>query len=73
MTERFLRLRRESTCRAAVTGDAAGNIFVADGYENARIGKMAKNGKYLKSWGVKGSEAGQFNTPHSLAKRLMPI
>jgi hypothetical protein len=50
-----------------VAWDAAGNIFVADGYGNARIAKMDKNGKYLKSWGVKGTEAGQFNTPHSLA------
>jgi NHL repeat len=50
-----------------VAWDAAGNIFVADGYGNARIAKFDKNGKYLKSWGSKGSETGQFDTPHSLA------
>jgi NHL repeat len=50
-----------------VAWDAAGNIFVADGYGNARIAKMDKNGKFLKSWGTKGSDPGQFNTPHSLA------
>ncbi len=50
-----------------VAWDTAGNIFVADGYGNSRIAKMDKNGKYLKSWGVKGTEPGQFNTPHSLA------
>ena len=49
-----------------VAWDAAGNIFVADGYGNARIAKMDKNGKFLKSWGGKGSDPGQFNTPHSL-------
>ena len=50
-----------------VAWDATGNIFVSDGYGNARIAKMDKNGKFLKSWGVKGSDPGQFNTPHSLA------
>jgi hypothetical protein len=50
-----------------VAWDAAGNIFVSDGYGNARIAKMDKNGKYLKSWGVRGTGPGQFNTPHSLA------
>jgi hypothetical protein len=50
-----------------VAWDAAGNIFVADGYGNARIAKLDKNGRFLKSWGVKGAEPGQFDTPHSLA------
>jgi DNA-binding beta-propeller fold protein YncE len=50
-----------------VAWDAAGNIFVADGYGNARIAKFDKNGKFLKSWGSKGTESGQFDTPHSLA------
>ncbi len=48
-----------------VAWDAAGNIFVADGYGNSRIAKFDKNGKFLKSWGSKGTEPGQFNTPHS--------
>ncbi|MCU1237055.1 MAG: repeat containing protein [Candidatus Solibacter sp.] len=50
-----------------VAWDSAGNIFVADGYGNARIAKMDKNGRFLKSWGVRGTETGQFSTPHSLA------
>jgi hypothetical protein len=50
-----------------VAWDAAGNIFVADGYGNARIAKMDKNGKFVKSWGTRGAEPGQFSTPHSLA------
>ena len=50
-----------------VAWDKAGNIFVSDGYGNARIVKLDKNGKYLKAWGSKGTETGQFNTPHSLA------
>jgi hypothetical protein len=50
-----------------VAWDAAGNIFVSDGYGNARIAKLDKNGKFMKSWGSKGTEPGQFDTPHSLA------
>jgi DNA-binding beta-propeller fold protein YncE len=46
---------------------AAGNIFVADGYGNSRIAKFDKTGKYLKSWATKGTEPGQFDTPHPLA------
>jgi hypothetical protein len=50
-----------------VAWDTAGNIFVADGHGNARIAKFDKNGAYIKSWGSKGKEPGQFDTPHSLA------
>jgi hypothetical protein len=50
-----------------VAWDTAGNIFVSDGYTNARVAKFDKNGKYIKSWGATGTEPGQFNTPHSIA------
>ncbi len=50
-----------------VAWDSAGNIFVSDGYGNARIAKFDKGGKYIKSWGQRGKEQGQFDTPHSLA------
>ena len=50
-----------------VAWDAAGNIYVADGYGNSRIAKFDRNGKYLKSWGSRGSAPGQFNIVHSLA------
>jgi hypothetical protein len=50
-----------------VTWDAAGNIFVADGYGNSRIAKFDKNGKFIKSWGTRGAEEGQFDTPLSIA------
>jgi len=50
-----------------VAWDSAGNIYVADGYGNARIAKFDANGKFLKSWGTRGAEQGQFNIPLSLA------
>ena len=50
-----------------VAWDAAGNIYVSDGYGNSRIAKFDKNGVFLKSWGSRGSAPGQFNIPHTLA------
>jgi len=47
--------------------DAEGNIFVSDGYGNSRVAKFDKNGRFLKSWGSRGTAPGQFNIPHSLA------
>jgi DNA-binding beta-propeller fold protein YncE len=45
-----------------------GDIFVADGEGgNNRIVKFSKDGKYITSWGTKGSGEGQFDTPHNLA------
>jgi streptogramin lyase len=50
-----------------VTWDLDGNIFVSDGYINARIAKFDKNGHWLMQWGKAGSQPGEFNTPHSIA------
>jgi DNA-binding beta-propeller fold protein YncE len=50
-----------------VAFDAAGDIFVADGYGNSRIVKYGKNGKFLKTWGQRGVRPGEFNLPHSIA------
>ena len=50
-----------------VAWDAAGSIFVSDGYGNSRIAKFDKNGVFIKSWGSRGTAPGQFNTPHTIA------
>lgn len=50
-----------------VAFDSAGNIFVADGFGNARIAKFDRNGRYLKSWGTRGTGPGQFDIAASLA------
>ena len=51
-----------------VAWDAAGNIFVADGHgPNARIAKFDARGRFLTSWGSRGTQPGQFDAPHSIA------
>lgn len=45
-----------------------GDIFIADGEStNTRVVKYSKDGKFIKWWGGKGTEPGQFNMPHSIA------
>ncbi|MGI8979189.1 MAG: peptidyl-alpha-hydroxyglycine alpha-amidating lyase family protein [Pirellulaceae bacterium] len=46
--------------------DPSGNLFVADGRAN-RVNLLDSAGKVKKSWGRKGSKAGQFDLPHLLA------
>src|SRR5471030_2130755 len=50
-----------------VACDKAGDTFISDGYINSRVGKVDKDGNWLKSWGERGKEPGQFNTPHAIA------
>ena len=55
-----------------VAWDPQGNIFVSDGYGNARVVKYDKNGRFLKQAGSEknGSGPGQFNLPHGIAVDL---
>jgi hypothetical protein len=50
-----------------VAWDAAGNIYVADGYGNSRVAKYDQNGKWIKNWGSTGTAPGQFTTLHGIA------
>ena len=50
-----------------VAWDAAGNIYVSDGYNNSRVAKFDKNGKWIKAWGERGNGPGQLNIPHTIA------
>jgi DNA-binding beta-propeller fold protein YncE len=47
--------------------DAAGNIFVADGYINSRVVKYDKNGRFLKQAGKRGSGPGELTLAHAIA------
>ena len=47
-----------------------GDIFVADGHGtegNNRVVKFSSDGRFIKTWGNKGSEPGEFSDPHALA------
>jgi DNA-binding beta-propeller fold protein YncE len=50
-----------------VAWDGAGNIYVSDGLGNARVAKFNKSGVFVKSWGAKGNEQGNFGTARSIA------
>jgi hypothetical protein len=50
-----------------VAWDSQGNIYVADGYGNARVAKFDRNGKWIKNWGKRGSAPGEFNVVHGIA------
>lgn len=45
----------------------SGDLFVADGYGNARVHRFTGDGKLLHSWGEPGSGPGQFLVPHGIA------
>jgi DNA-binding beta-propeller fold protein YncE len=48
-----------------------GDIFVSDGHypnkhDAARVVKFSKDGRFIKSWGHKGSAPGEFDEPHDI-------
>jgi DNA-binding beta-propeller fold protein YncE len=44
-----------------------GDLFVSDGYGNARVHKFSPDGRLLFSWGDPGDGPGQFHLPHGIA------
>jgi len=44
-----------------------GDIFVTDGYGNARVHRFSPQGELQLSWGEPGSGPGQFQVPHGIA------
>ena len=44
-----------------------GDIYVTDGYRNARVHRFTRDGRLVKSWGAPGHGEGQFHLPHSIA------
>jgi DNA-binding beta-propeller fold protein YncE len=45
----------------------SGEIYVSDGYGNARVHKYTPDGRLIMSWGEPGSDPGQFNIVHNIA------
>jgi len=52
-------------CNVCIAGD--GDMFVADGYGNARIHHFSPDGKLINSWGDVGTGPGEFHLPHGIA------
>jgi streptogramin lyase len=44
----------------------SGELFVADGYGNARVHKFAADGTHLLSWGEPGGGPSEFRLPHGI-------
>ena len=45
----------------------SGELYVADGYGNARVHRFTATGDLIQSWGEPGDGPGQFNVPHGIA------
>jgi len=45
---------------------SSGEIYVSDGYGNARVHKFTSDGTLLFSWGEPGGAQGEFRLPHSV-------
>jgi sugar lactone lactonase YvrE len=44
----------------------SGDMFITDGYGNARVHKFSADGTHVMSWGEPGSAPGQFKLPHGV-------
>ncbi len=44
-----------------------GEVFVSDGYGNARVVHFDQDGKFVKAWGKLGTGPGEFSLPHAIA------
>jgi DNA-binding beta-propeller fold protein YncE len=46
---------------------SADELFITDGYGNARVHRFSADGRLIRSWGEPGSGPGQFHVPHGIA------
>jgi DNA-binding beta-propeller fold protein YncE len=53
---------RPTNLSIATTGD----LYITDGYGNARVHQFDADGRLVRSWGGPGSAAGHFNLPHGV-------
>lgn len=51
--------------KVAIDPDS-GNLFISDGYGNARVHRFTTSGRHVLSWGSYGVDPGEFNLPHSV-------
>jgi hypothetical protein len=43
-----------------------GDVYVADGYVNARVAQFRSDGTFVKAWGRRGSRPGEFSLVHAI-------
>ncbi len=54
---------------SAVATAANGDIYVGDGHggdSNSRVVQFSKDGKFIRTWGKKGTAPGEFGLPHAI-------
>ncbi|MGA2258130.1 MAG: peptidyl-alpha-hydroxyglycine alpha-amidating lyase family protein, partial [Thermoguttaceae bacterium] len=44
-----------------------GEVFISDGYSNARVVHFDRSGKFVKAWGTLGTAPGELSLPHAIA------
>ena len=54
-------------CTHVAIDPRTGDLYVSDGYGNAKVHKYSPDGKLLFSWGEPGTDPGQFNIVHNIA------
>ena len=54
-------------CTHVAIDPKTGDLYVSDGYGNARVHKYSPDGKLLFSWGGPGTDPGEFNIVHNIA------
>ena len=54
-------------CTDVALDPQTGDLYVSDGYLNARVHKYSPDGKLLFSWGAPGTDPGEFNIVHNIA------
>ena len=52
---------------ADVAFGPAGDVYVADGYGNARVVRLGADGKFVRAWGRHGTGRSEFHLVHSVA------
>lgn len=45
----------------------SGDLYITDGYGNARVHRFSNEGRLIQSWGEPGNGPGQFAVPHGIA------
>lgn len=49
-----------------VAFDAKGDLYISDGYGNAKVHRFTAGGEHISSWGDYGNDPGEFNLVHSV-------